>query len=84
MKHQPGGIHAIALAILVVWLFALGVSAQTLLIAALVLACPLMMLFMHGGHGAGARPADHHDASTATSPRQAISGLLRYRAARLC
>lgn len=28
----------------------------TVLILAVVLACPLMMLFMHGGHG-----SEHHD-----------------------
>lgn len=28
-----------------------GASASSLLFGALILACPLMMLFMHGGHG---------------------------------
>jgi hypothetical protein len=48
-------LYAIVLAIGVVGLVALGVPTSTLLFAALVLACPLMMMFtmggMHGGHG---------------------------------
>jgi hypothetical protein len=72
MKRQPWGLYAIALAILVVGFVALGVPASTLLFAALVLACPLMMMFMvggmHGGHD-GARQdrelmrpdSDRHD-----------------------
>ncbi|MFI5894883.1 DUF2933 domain-containing protein [Actinoplanes sp. NPDC051513] len=51
MKRQPWALYAIALAILVVGLVAFGVPAQTFLFGAAVLACPLMMLFMHGGHG---------------------------------
>jgi hypothetical protein len=53
MKRQPLGLYAIALAILVVGLVALGVPAQTLLSAALVLACPLMMIFMWAACTAG-------------------------------
>ena len=55
MRRQPWGLYAIALAILIVGLVAFGVPAQTLLVGVLVLACPLMMIFMmggmHGGHG---------------------------------
>lgn len=55
MKRQPWGLYPVALAILVVGLVAFGVPASTLLVAALVLTCPLMMIFMmsgmHGGHG---------------------------------
>jgi hypothetical protein len=60
--------------VLFVSLVALGVPASTPLAAALVLICPLMMVFMmsgmHGGHGAERRaptpgiqrprPATHH------------------------
>lgn len=68
MRRQPWGLYAIALAILVVGLVALGVPAQTLLFAAVVLACPLMMIFMmsgmhggHGGHGGTDETTDDHD-----------------------
>ena len=64
MRRQPRGLYAIALAILVVGLVALGVPASTLLFAALALACPLMMIFMmggmHGGHGDTSTDHDHH------------------------
>ena len=54
MRRQPWGLYAVALAILVVGFVALGVPVGTLLTAALVLTCPLMMFFMmsgmHGGH----------------------------------
>jgi hypothetical protein len=57
------GLYAIALA--VVGLVALGVPAFTLLVAALALACPLMMMMfvmagMHGGHSDTDRTAAHH------------------------
>lgn len=58
MKRQRWGLYAIALAILVVGLVWAGVPASTLLIAALVLVCPLMMLFMHGG---GGHASHNHD-----------------------
>jgi hypothetical protein len=72
MRRQSWGLYAIALAILVVGLVALGVPASTLLLAALVLVCPLMMMFMMGGmhsdHGTAGRDrepagpaADSHD-----------------------
>jgi CBS-domain-containing membrane protein len=64
MKRQPWGLYAIALATAVVGLVALGVPASTLLVAALALACPLMMMFMmagmHGGHGDTDRTVAHH------------------------
>ncbi|RZU53205.1 DUF2933 family protein [Krasilnikovia cinnamomea] len=66
MKRQSWGLYAIALAILVVGLVAFGVPAQTLLLAALVLTCPLMMIFMmsgmHGGHGGDDQKSDDHHA----------------------
>ena len=65
MRRHPWGLYATALAILVVGLVAVGVPASTLLFAALVLACPLMMMFMmggmHSGHGQPGR--DGHDAT---------------------
>ncbi|MBB1244096.1 DUF2933 domain-containing protein [Streptomyces durbertensis] len=66
-RTREYGLYAIALAILFVGALALGVPAATLVVLAVVLACPLMMLGMtrgHGGHGAGGRggadrPAEH-------------------------
>jgi hypothetical protein len=53
-------LYAIALAVLIVGLVAVGVPASTLLIAALVLTCPLMMLvMMRSMHGSPSR--EHHD-----------------------
>ena len=71
MRRQPWGLYAIALAILIVGLVALGVPAQTLLVGALVLACPLMMIFMmhgmhggDGGHGGRHRTTEDHNQPT--------------------
>jgi hypothetical protein len=74
MKRQPWGLYAIALAIVVVGLVALGVPASTLLVGALVLACPLMMLFMHGGHGAGGQHSNHQDVDHDAHDRDAAPG----------
>lgn len=68
MKNRQWGLYAVALAIVVVGLIWAGLPASTLLIAALFLACPLMMMvMMRGMHGgsAGHSPADHqnHDTS---------------------
>lgn len=63
MRHQPRGLYAIALAILAVGLIALGVPVSTLLLVALLLTCPLMMMFMHGGHG-------NHGDHAAVGPRR--------------
>jgi len=52
MKRPQWGLYAVAFAILVVGLVWSGVPASTLLIAGLVLVCPLMMLvMMRGMHG---------------------------------
>ena len=60
MKRQHLGLYAIALAILIVGLAFAGVPLNTMLFALLVLACPLMMMFMMGGHG-GHGGSDEHD-----------------------
>jgi len=49
MKRPQWGLYAVAFAILVVGLVWAGVPASTLLIAGLVLLCPLMMLVMMRG-----------------------------------
>ena len=69
MRRQSWGLYAIALAILVVGLVALGVPASTLLFAALVLVCPLMMMFMMGGmHGGrGGHGTAGHDREPGSS-----------------
>ena len=64
MKRQPWGLYAIALAI---GLVGLVVPASTLLVAALALACPLMMISMMGGMHGGHGQAQHSHAPTTTS-----------------
>ena len=51
MKRQHLGLYAMGLAILIAGLAVAGVPLQTMLLGLLVLACPLMMMFMIGGHG---------------------------------
>ena len=41
-----------------------GANASSLLFGLVVLACPLMMVFMMGGHGHGHSDAPHDDHST--------------------
>jgi type III secretory pathway component EscV len=62
MKRQHIPLYATAVGLLVIGALAAGVPASTLLLLAVVLACPAMMLFMHGGHGShGAQAAaDQH------------------------
>ena len=55
------GLFAIAAAIVIVGLAALGVPLSILLVLALIAACPLMMFMMHGGHGDGGRRTDQSD-----------------------
>ena len=51
MKRQHVPMYALALALVVVGALAAGVPGNSLLFGLVLLACPLMMLFMHGGHG---------------------------------
>jgi hypothetical protein len=61
MKRQQWGLYAVALAILVVGLVWAGVPASTVLIAGLILVCPLTMLFMmRGMHGGDSARHDEH------------------------
>lgn len=69
MQRQPWGLYAIALAIGIVGLVALGVPASTLLFIALILACPLMMLFMMRGMHGGGTTAHHNPRSHAADQR---------------
>jgi hypothetical protein len=61
MKRQQLPLYAIALAILVVGLAFAGVPVITLLVGLAVLACPLMMMFMMGGHGGHGGSGQHTD-----------------------
>lgn len=49
----------IGIGAVVVALFS-GANTSSLLFGLLILACPLMMVFMMGGHGHGANHQDHH------------------------
>lgn len=51
MKRQLIPLYATVAGLLVIGALAAGVPANTLLLLAVLLACPAMMLFMHGGHG---------------------------------
>ncbi|MBF6299006.1 DUF2933 domain-containing protein [Nocardia amamiensis] len=56
-RHLPW--YALALAVLVAGLAISGVSMSTLLVLLVVLACPLMMMFMMGGQGHGNDDQSH-------------------------
>lgn len=64
MKRRQWGLYTVALAILIVGLVWVGVPASTLLIAGLILVCPLMMFLMmrgmHGGDMSGRQGHDSH------------------------
>lgn len=64
MTRNPNlGLYAIAIAIAVVGALWLGVPVGTLAVLAVVLACPLMMIFMMSGmHGGNDHDSAHHHA----------------------
>jgi type III secretory pathway component EscV len=65
MKREQLPLYAVALAIAVVGLLALGVPLGSLLLLLVVIACPLMMFFMmrgmHGGEGHDHGDTDRSD-----------------------
>lgn len=62
MKRQHMMWYAAALIAIAVAAFALGAPALTVLLAVVVLACPVMMMFMmSGGQG---HSTGHHDGDT--------------------
>lgn len=82
MRRRQWGLYAVAPAILIVGLVWAGVPASTLLIAGLILVCPLMMFVMmrgmHGGdmsgrHGGDIPRQDHqHHGNQADRPHAAV------------
>jgi multisubunit Na+/H+ antiporter MnhG subunit len=83
MKRQQWGLYAVALAILVVGLAWAGVSVSTLLVAGLVLVCPLMMMVMmrgmHGDDDTSKRdePHDHQHHDTTNDHSDDLHGASR-------
>ena len=63
MRKQQLPQYAIALAIVIVGLVAVGVPLSSLLVVPLFLACPLMMVLMMRGmdHGGSRRPDIDHE-----------------------
>ncbi len=73
-RFGPGVAVAAVAAVLAVGLF--GVPLGSVLFVGLVLLCPLMMMGMHGSHGAPTRPDGAHDhgpTDAGSSPRQSDS-----------
>ena len=68
MKRPQLPLYALALAVLIVGLAAVGVPVRTLVVSLAALACPLMMVFMMGGmhghgHGRPDQSTDHPEGS---------------------
>ena len=67
MKHQHMAWYAATLIAVAVTALALGAPASTVLLALVVLACPVMMMFMMGNmHGGGPRSGTGQDDSHPT------------------
>ncbi|KAB1148653.1 DUF2933 domain-containing protein [Streptomyces luteolifulvus] len=69
MTNDKRPLYALALAIGVIGLVAVGVPVETIVLLAVLAACPLMMVFMmrgmHGGQGGATRGGhDRTDEST--------------------
>jgi hypothetical protein len=69
MKCRHIGWYAAAVAAVVVGALALGAPAFTVFVGLALLACPLMMMFMMGGHGGGSDPGSH-DAPQRSDPAE--------------
>jgi len=61
MKREQLPLYAIALAVLIVGLAYAGVPLGTLVVLPLILACPLMMMFMMRGMGGMGQGGMSHD-----------------------
>ena len=77
MKREllPG--YAVALAVLIVGLVAVGVPLGTLLFVPLALVCPLMMIFMMRGMEHGSHGASHHQHRRADDEREPFESTTR-------
>jgi len=75
-KYPNYGLFAVAVAIAVVGALWVGLPVGTLALLAVVLACPLMMIFMmrgmHGGGSNGDGPG-HHGPEDRENPRDSAS-----------
>ena len=74
MKRQHLPLYAIALAIVIVGLAFVGVPVQTILLGLVALACPVMMMFMMGGHGGHGDGGSGQDVDQPGGHRQGPSG----------
>jgi len=76
MKREQLPLYAIALAVLIVGLVYAGVPLGTLVVLPLILACPLMMMFMMRGmgHGGAEHQHDRDDVVRADEPGTASRG----------
>jgi hypothetical protein len=69
MKRQYLPLYALALVVAIIGAVAVGMPVSAVLLLLVVLACPLMMMFMMGGHGMDGSHSDtrendirqHHD-----------------------
>ena len=68
MKRQLP-IYALAVAILVVGLAAVGVPVRIIVLPLALLACPLMMMFMMGGMHGGQEHDPEADAAKGADPQ---------------
>jgi type III secretory pathway component EscV len=70
MKTSNLGLFAVAAAIALVGALLLGAPLGSLVVLAVVLACPLMMIFMMNGmHGDEGSASEHHDSDHRRDPR---------------
>jgi hypothetical protein len=70
MKREGWPPYALALAVLIVGLAAVGVPVRTLLFFLAVVACPLMMVFMMGGMSGHGRAGTGQSTSRSGGPAE--------------
>ena len=73
-KNPNFGLFAVAVAVAIVGAMWLGVPLETLALLAIVLACPLMMVFMMAGmHGGGHGDDSQHRHPEEQGPHDSTS-----------